>query len=131
MNKEVENVVPRLDLTGSSDGRRLEKLPNYVATKTGINLQVKTFKGVTHSRLKGCWVSDVWRVRVVKVAGSGGKKGFGDWWEALCITQCFKRGLDMEGVLLGCRFVVGVSGGGSGSGVRVVESGWESGREGL
>nr|GEX18758.1 hypothetical protein [Tanacetum cinerariifolium] len=32
MNKEVDNVVPRLDLTGSSHGRRLEKLPNYVDT---------------------------------------------------------------------------------------------------
>ncbi|GJZ82676.1 glucose/ribitol dehydrogenase [Tanacetum coccineum] len=32
MNKEVDNVVPRLDLTGSSHGGRLEKLPNYVDT---------------------------------------------------------------------------------------------------
>ncbi|GJZ55807.1 hypothetical protein Tco_0611000 [Tanacetum coccineum] len=30
MNKEVDIVVPRLDLTGSIHGGRLEKLPNYV-----------------------------------------------------------------------------------------------------
>ncbi|GKA66322.1 zinc finger, CCHC-type containing protein, partial [Tanacetum coccineum] len=30
MNKEVDNIVSRLDLTGSSHGERLEKLPNYV-----------------------------------------------------------------------------------------------------
>ncbi|GJS19373.1 hypothetical protein Tco_0448005 [Tanacetum coccineum] len=32
MNKEVDNVVPRLDLTGSSHGGRLEKPLNYVET---------------------------------------------------------------------------------------------------
>nr|GEY89999.1 zinc finger, C2H2 [Tanacetum cinerariifolium] len=30
MNKEVDNVVLRLDLTGSNHGGRLEKIPNYV-----------------------------------------------------------------------------------------------------
>ncbi|GJY32243.1 retrovirus-related pol polyprotein from transposon TNT 1-94, partial [Tanacetum coccineum] len=34
MNKEVDNVVPRLDLTGSSHGGRLEKLLNYVDLHT-------------------------------------------------------------------------------------------------
>nr|GEY91589.1 zinc finger, C2H2 [Tanacetum cinerariifolium] len=33
MNKEVDNVVLWLDLTGSSLGGRLEKIPNYVAAR--------------------------------------------------------------------------------------------------
>nr|GFB46525.1 hypothetical protein [Tanacetum cinerariifolium] len=30
LNKEIDNLILRLDLTGSSHGGRLEKLPNYV-----------------------------------------------------------------------------------------------------
>ncbi|GJU00618.1 reverse transcriptase domain-containing protein [Tanacetum coccineum] len=33
MNKEVDIVVPRLDLTGSIHGGRLEKLPNYLLSQ--------------------------------------------------------------------------------------------------